>query len=83
MICLRLTLVKPNIGRMEHSLYVDEGGKIVREEPGKGRRMGHGGQYDWVMTTRDTKHPITRGMPDRWMHKRDELYHGQRGLLGL
>ena len=61
------------------SLYVDESGKVVREEPNEGRGMGHGGQYDWVMTTRDREHPITRGMPAEWMHKKDELYHGQRG----
>lgn len=62
-----------------YSLYVDDDGSVVRVPPGKGRGMGHGGQYDWVMTTRDTKHPITKGMPIRWMHKKDELYHGQRG----
>jgi hypothetical protein len=61
------------------SLYVDDDGKVVREEPGKGRGMGHGGQYDWKMTVRDTNHPITQGMPLHWMHKKDELYHGQRG----
>jgi len=61
------------------SLYLDEDGKIVREKPGEGRGMGHGGQYDWVMTTRDATHPIAAGMPVRWMHKQDELYHGQRG----
>ena len=62
-----------------YSLYVDDDGKVVRVEPGEGRGMGHGGQYDWVMTTRDTEHPITKGMPLHWMHKKDELYHGQRG----
>jgi type 1 glutamine amidotransferase len=61
------------------SLYVDDDGKIVREEPNEGRGMGHGSQYDWKMITRDADHPITRGMPERWMHKHDELYHGQRG----
>ena len=65
--------------RYGHSLYVDDDGKTVREEPGEGRSMGHGGQYDWVMTTYDTEHPITKGMPVHWMHVRDELYHGQRG----
>lgn len=62
-----------------YSLYVDDDGKTVRENPGEGRGMGHGGQYDWIMITRDTKHPITQGMPVTWMHKHDELYHGQRG----
>jgi type 1 glutamine amidotransferase len=41
--------------------------------------MGHGSQYDWMMTTRDPDHPITQGMPLHWQHKTDELYHGQRG----
>jgi len=61
------------------SLYVDDSGDVVREPPGEGRGMGHGSQYDWMMTTRDTEHPITQGIPVRWQHKMDELYHGQRG----
>jgi type 1 glutamine amidotransferase len=61
------------------SLYVDDHGKVVREEPNQGRGMGHGSQYDWKMTVRDAEHPITAGMPVHWMHKQDELYHGQRG----
>jgi hypothetical protein len=62
-----------------YSLYLEDDGSVVRENPGEGRGMGHGSQYDWVMTTRDTEHPITRGMPKQWMHVHDELYHGQRG----
>ena len=62
-----------------YSLYVDDQGQVVREEPGEGRGMGHGSQYDWRMTVRNTEHPITAGMPAQWMHKHDELYHGQRG----
>jgi hypothetical protein len=62
-----------------YSLYLDDDGNVVREEPGEGRRMGHGSQYDWKMTVRDTDHPVTDGMPVHWMHKHDELYHGQRG----
>ena len=66
-----------------YSLYVDDAGKVVREEPGKGRMMGHGdwaGWYEWTMTVRDSDHPITRGMPVHWRRqKMDELYHGQRG----
>jgi hypothetical protein len=61
------------------SVYFDDDGKLVREEAGQGRNMGHGGQYDWMMTVRDATHPITQGMPIHWMHKHDELYHGQRG----
>lgn len=62
-----------------YSIYLDDEGKVVREEPGKGRGMGHGGTYDWVMTVRDKENPITADMPVKWMHKNDELYHGQRG----
>ena len=62
-----------------YSLYLDDQGQLVRESPGEGRGMGHGGQYDWVMTTRDREHPITAGMPLHWLHRHDELYHGQRG----
>ena len=62
-----------------YSLYLDDNGQVVREKPNEGRGMGHGGQYDWMMTTRDTAHPITRGFPVKWIHAHDELYHGQRG----
>ncbi len=62
-----------------YALYVDDNGQTVRELPGQGRGMGHGGQYEWVMTTLDREHPITAGLPLHWIHKKDELYHGQRG----
>ncbi|MEA3210369.1 MAG: hypothetical protein QOE70_3426 [Chthoniobacter sp.] len=61
------------------SLYLDEEGKLVREEPGKGRACGHGKQWDWQLTVRDRTNPITAAMPDKWLHVKDELYHGQRG----
>lgn len=61
------------------SLYLDDAGKLVREEPGQGRACGHGKQWDWQLTVRDRSHPITAGMPEKWRHVKDELYHGQRG----
>lgn len=61
------------------SLYLDDNGAVVREEPGQGRAMGHGKQWDWQLTVRDLQHPITAGMPLKWKHVKDELYHGQRG----
>ncbi len=61
------------------SIYLDESGHQVRVRPGEGRNMGHGGIFDWIMTTRAADHPIAQGMPTTWMHARDELYHGQRG----
>lgn len=61
------------------SLYLDDEGKLVREERGKGRACGHGKQWDWQATVRDRNHPIMAGMPEKWRHVKDELYHGQRG----
>lgn len=61
------------------SLYIDDDGTVVREPAGKGRSSGHGKQWEWQVTVRDGKHPITAGMPTVWKHVKDELYHGQRG----
>ena len=61
------------------SLFFDAGGNVVRELAGKGRKMGHGSVFDWVVSVREMDHPVTKGMPKHWMHCQDELYHGQRG----
>lgn len=53
-------------------------GKFVRDEtPGPGGTHGPGREY--VVEIRDTEHPITRGLPTRWMHAKDELYSKLRG----
>ncbi len=54
-------------------------GKVVRTPKGKGPGAGHGPQHAFSIVIRDTKHPVTQGMPREWMHFKDELYHGQRG----
>ena len=35
-------------------------------------------QHRYVVKMRDQEHPITRGIPEEWLHGKDELYHGQR-----
>ncbi len=46
----------------------------------KGDRVGsHGKQHAFLMTTRKTDHPITKGLPEKWMHAQDELYDRLRG----
>ncbi len=40
---------------------------------------GHGPQHEFLVEVRTADHPITRGLPARWMHSKDELYHGLRG----
>ncbi|MBL9213742.1 MAG: ThuA domain-containing protein [Opitutaceae bacterium] len=40
---------------------------------------GHGPQHEFVVELREPEHPIVRGLPARWLHAKDELYHGLRG----
>ncbi len=47
-------------------------GKAVKEA--KGGHGTHGKYFSFVVETRDHEHPITRGLPDRWLHAPDELY---------
>ncbi len=61
------------------TVFFDADGKLQREEKGHGPFSSHGKLYDWKMTVRDTASPITAGMPVHWIHRLDELYHGQRG----
>ena len=39
---------------------------------------GHGAQHEFLVEAR-AEHPILRGLPAKWMHAKDELYHGLRG----
>ena len=53
-------------------------GKIVLDDsPGIGG--SHGPQHEFLVTTRDRFHPIMAGLPDKWMHAKDELYSTLRG----
>ncbi|KAB2660128.1 MAG: ThuA domain-containing protein [Verrucomicrobia bacterium] len=40
---------------------------------------GHGSQHDFLVVTREPKHPIVAGLPAEWLHVKDELYHRLRG----
>lgn len=67
-------------GRDETSgpwLYVKDG-KLYRDQrPGKGG--AHGPQHEFVVEVQNPDHPVTRGLPKRWLHTRDELYSSLRG----
>jgi type 1 glutamine amidotransferase len=53
-------------------------GKFVRDNtPGRGG--SHGRQHEYTVTIRNTKHPVTKGLPIEWLHARDELYDRLRG----
>ena len=58
---------------------VDDQGKVQRTPKGEGPGAGHGPQHAFQVVVRDAEHPITKGLPQVWMHAKDELYHGQRG----
>ncbi|SPE36065.1 conserved exported hypothetical protein [Candidatus Sulfopaludibacter sp. SbA3] len=53
-------------------------GKTVREET-PGNTGHHGGRKPFLVTIRDPKHPIVKGLPAVWMHAEDELYDSLRG----
>ena len=53
-------------------------GKFVLDTS-KGNGGSHGAFAPFVVETRDTEHPITKGLPAKWMHAADELYDRLRG----
>lgn len=67
-------------GRDENSgpwLYVKDG-KLFRDiSAGKGG--AHGPQHEFVVEVVNSDHPVTRGLPKRWLHTKDELYSRLRG----
>lgn len=65
---------------VEHGnyLYYDALQKLVRD-PSDGKSGAHGPQHEYTITIRDGDHPITRGLPEKWLHTKDELYDRLRG----
>ena len=82
-------------GRNEKSgpyCYLKDGKLVLDHSAGPGG--SHGAQREYVMHGRDTKHPVTKGLPVNWMHAQDEMslfWHdgsrngrvGTRGAVGL
>jgi len=61
------------------SLIVDQEEHVLRLPAGEGRNPGHGPAHSFQITRLDPDHPITRGLPRRWMHPTEQLTHGQHG----
>jgi hypothetical protein len=61
------------------SLIVGKDEKVVEIPKGEGRKPGHGPEHDFVVTTLASDHPITAGVPRRWLHPHEQLTHGQHG----
>jgi len=50
---------------------------VLDNSPGRGGT--HGPQHAFQLITRDRHHPIMAGLPEKWMHSKDELYSKLRG----
>jgi type 1 glutamine amidotransferase len=71
-------------GRTEASgpLWFYKEDKLASDSsPGKAGQ--HGARQPFLVTMRDTSHPITKGLPKTWMHQGDELYASLRGPGGM
>lgn len=49
-------------------------GKIVRDTTTEGGAGSHGPRSPFLVEHIDTEHPITKGLPAKWLHAKDELY---------
>ena len=59
-------------------VYYNDDGKLVHDTtPGKAGE--HGPQHEFLITIRNPNNPITKGMPLKWLHTKDELYSQLRG----
>ena len=52
---------------------------VWTKDPTPGPGGGHGPQHEFLIESHVPDHPILRGLPAKWMHAKDELYHGLRG----
>jgi type 1 glutamine amidotransferase len=53
--------------------------QIIVIPQGEGLPPGHGPRHDFEIFVLDKNHPITRGLPDHWLHPSEQLTHGQHG----
>ncbi len=68
------------MGRNENSgpYWYFQDGKLV-SDPAPGSAGNHGARTPFLVVIRDRNHPITKGLPEKWMHAPDELYSKMRG----
>ena len=60
-------------------LIVGPDEKVVVIPKDRGRNPGHGPEHDFQVTVLNTDHPVTKGLPKRWIHPHEQLTHGQHG----
>ena len=54
-----------------------DGKQVAEDKPGPAGH--HGAQHEFLIETRAPKHPIMKGLPEKWLHASDELYDFMRG----
>jgi type 1 glutamine amidotransferase len=59
-------------------VYYNDDEIIVRDTT-SGNAGGHGPQHEYLIKTRKSDHPIMKGLPEEWLHAKDELYDRLRG----
>jgi type 1 glutamine amidotransferase len=59
--------------------YVYYVGNRLISDTTSGPAGSHGPAHEFEVRTRITDHPVTKGLPVRWMHGNDELYQQLRG----
>lgn len=59
-------------------VYYTNEGKLVKDTTA-GTCGAHGPQHELLITTRNSDHPITKGMPAQWFTTKDECYAKLRG----
>jgi len=60
-------------------VYYDEEKHNFVHDKSAGRGGSHGVEHQFLIKVHNTKHPITKGLPEAWLHEKDELYDRLRG----
>lgn len=58
-------------------IYYNNGEQVRDDSPGIGG--SHGKFHAFKIVIRNKQHPVTKGLPEVWMHNKDELYDRLRG----
>jgi type 1 glutamine amidotransferase len=58
-------------------IYLKDGETVYDNSPGLGG--SHGAQHEYVLNCGNQEHPVTKGLPGKWKHAKDELYDRMRG----
>lgn len=61
-------------------IYYNDQGELVRDPASDDWRTGSDGPpHEFLVQTRNNAHPIMAGLPEKWLHCRDEIYERLRG----